>query len=53
MPKAGTYDFLIRHEAGPTSRGKMFKVGLYLNLLERSVLILFLVYLIKIKNGAF
>lgn len=23
VPKAGTYDLLIRHEAGPTSRGKM------------------------------
>lgn len=58
VPKAVTYDLLIRHEAGPTSRGKnvymyIFKVGLYLNLLERSVLILFLVYLIKIKTGLF
>lgn len=31
----------------------IFKVGLYLNLLERSVLILFLVYLIKIKKRGF
>lgn len=23
VPKPGTYDLLIRHEAGPTSRGKM------------------------------